>query len=97
VTDLATSTERLLNQVSHWAERRWRGGAAEQMFALVQLLADLAAEAEGRPPRPVPRERDVTLPDQLRVMTDDLLAAGPSPAMLAKATEAVDAVRHAVR
>ncbi len=96
MTDFATATERLLNQVRHWEQPRWRPGAADQMFALVQHLADRAADAEGRPPRKVPRERDVTLPDQLRVMADDLLAANPPPAVLAEATDRVDAVRRAL-
>jgi hypothetical protein len=93
VTDFATVAERLRNQVRHWELPRWRGGRADRMYALVQLLADLAADAEGRPRRTVPREYDVVLPDQLRVLADDLLAADPSPAQLAEATAAIDAVR----
>ena len=47
--------------------------------ALVQQLADLAADAEGEPPRAVPRlDNDLALPDQLRVVAADLLAAGPA-------------------
>jgi hypothetical protein len=46
------------------------------MFALVQALADLAAAAERRPARPVPRlDNDLALTDQLRVMAADLIAA----------------------
>ena len=45
------------------------------MYALVQRLADLGADAEHRPPRPVPWVGELVLPDQLRVMADDLLAA----------------------
>jgi hypothetical protein len=40
----------------------------------------------------VPREHDMILPDQIRVMADDLLATGRVEA-LAEATAAVDAVR----
>jgi hypothetical protein len=93
VTDFATSAERLLNQVRHWELPRWRGGRGDRVYALVQHLADRTADAEGRPHRPVPRERDVVLPDQLRVMADDLLAAAPSTEQLTAATAEVEAVR----
>jgi hypothetical protein len=44
------------------------------MHALVQALADLAADAEGQPRRPVPRlPNDTHLPDQLQVIGLDLL------------------------
>jgi hypothetical protein len=94
VTDFATSLERLLNQVRHWEQSRWSAGKrADRTYALVQHLADLGADAEQRPRRPVPREPDMILPDQLRVMADDLLAATPGPSVLAEAATAVDALR----
>ncbi len=94
MTDFATSIDRLLNQVRHWEQPRWRtDGRADRAYALVQTLADLGADAEQRPRRPVPREHDMSLPDQLRVMADDLLDAGASPAVLAEATAAVDELR----
>jgi hypothetical protein len=97
VTDFATASERLLTQVRHWEQPRWSAaGRGDRVFTLVQLLADLTAEAEGRPCREVPRAPDMVLPDQLRVMTDDLLAAGAAEPTLRKAHEAVDAVRHAL-
>lgn len=44
------------------------------MHALVQALADLAADAESQPRRPVPRlPNDTQLPDQLQVIGLDLL------------------------
>jgi hypothetical protein len=92
VTDFATAIDRLLNQVRHWEQPRWRP-YAEGARVLVQRLADLAADAEGRPRRPVPREHEMILPDQLRVMADDLLAAGPSPSVTAEAAGAVNAFR----
>lgn len=92
MTDFATAIERLLNQVRHWEQPRWRGGKADQTYALVQRLADLAADAESRPRRPVPREPDAILPDQLRVMADDLIAAAPD-AVLAETAEAVETLR----
>lgn len=96
MTDFATSIERLLNQVRHWEQPRWRGHRADQTATLVQLLADLGADAEGRPRRPVPREHDMILPDQLRVLADDLLAANPPPPVLAEATRAVEDLRAAL-
>ena len=96
MTDFATSIDRLLNQVRPWEQARW-AGRADRTYALVQHLADLAADAEGRPRRPVPREHDMILPDQLRVLADDLLAAEPSPATLAEATSAVDTLRASLR
>jgi hypothetical protein len=101
MSDFADSIDRLHNQVRHWEQPRWSTAAAgatttrgDRMYALVQHLADLAADAEQRPHRPVPREHDMILPDQLRVMSDDLLAAGPDPAALAEATAAVDRLRQ---
>ena len=98
MTDFATAVERLHNQVRHWEQGRWwsRKGAATRgdlMYALVQRLADLAAEAEHQPRRVVPREHDMVLPDQLRVLADDLLAANPPPPLLEAATKAVDDLR----
>jgi hypothetical protein len=101
VTDFATAVDRLHNQVRHWEQGRWwsrKNGATrgDLVFSLVQHLADLAADAEHQPRRPVPREHDMVLPDQLRVLADDLLAADPSPAQLATATSAVDDLRSAL-
>jgi hypothetical protein len=103
VTDFATSVERLHNQVRHWEQGRWwsrtpAGGATrgDVMFALIQRLADLGADAEQRPRRPVPREHDMVLPDQLRVLADDLLAAAAPEPLLSEATAAVDDVRSAL-
>jgi hypothetical protein len=105
--DFATSVDRLLNQVGHWEQARWwtripgspaRGAVAptggDRVYALVQRLADLAADAEHQPRRPVPRVGDLVLRDQLRVMSDDLLAAGPSAEALRSATAEVDAFRR---
>jgi hypothetical protein len=98
MTDFATAVERLHNLVRHWEQGRWwsrNGGATrgDLMYALIQRLADLAAEAEHQPQRVVPREHDMVLPDQLRVLADDLLAANPSPDLLGIATSAVDDLR----
>lgn len=96
---LATSIDRLLNQVGHWEQSRWwtylpapaAGSVArtrgDLVYALVQHLADLGADAEHRPHRPVPRLADLVLPDQLRVVADDLLTATPPVSTLKRAAE----------
>jgi hypothetical protein len=67
------------------------------VHGLVQQLADWAADQEGQPRRPVPRlDSDLALPDQLRVVTTDLVAAAPPPDVRAAAAAAVDEVRQAV-
>ncbi|HWB35761.1 MAG TPA: hypothetical protein VHA75_07035 [Rugosimonospora sp.] len=86
--------DQLVNQVAHWTPARWAaGGAGDRVHALAQRLADLGADAEQREHRPVPRlDSDLALPDQVRVLAADLLAADPPPGVLAAA---LDAVRHA--
>jgi hypothetical protein len=65
------------------------------MFALIQQLADLAANATSTPLRPVPRlDNDLALPDQLRVMVGDLLTAGASPETLREATSLIHSTAH---
>jgi hypothetical protein len=102
VTDFATSVDRLHNQVRHWEQGRWWSRTREAtatrgdlMFALIQQLADLGADAEHMPRRSVQREHDMVLPDQLRVLADDLLAAAPPETLLAEAVAAVDELRIA--
>jgi hypothetical protein len=93
--------KRLLAQVSHWQQPRWSspaGGSATRadvVFTLVQRLADLGADAEGRERRPVPREHDLVLADQLRVMAADLLEASPPETLLSEAATAVETTRRA--
>ncbi len=93
--DFRAGVDRLLGRVGHWEQSRWSQppSRADAVYALVQHLADLSADAEGRPRRTVPRAGDLILADQLRVMADDLLAVGPAES-LRTATTAVDAVRR---
>jgi hypothetical protein len=86
----------LENRTASWTPARWAAAGADGrarsavIAALVQHLADLAAAAEGRASRPVPpADHALVLPDQLEVMTADLLAAG-DPGALAAAAEAVE-------
>jgi len=66
------------------------------VYALAQRLADLAADAEGHPRRPVPRlHHDTSLPHQVTVLASDLLAAG-SAAQLDAGTEAVTTTAQAL-
>lgn len=67
------------------------------MHALIQVLADLDADAEGRPRIAVPRlPYDTALADQLRVVAADLCAADPAPSALAAAREALARARAAL-
>jgi hypothetical protein len=50
----------------------------EQIRDTLQVLADLAADAEGRPHRPVPELAPHGLADQVLVLGHDLLAAPDS-------------------
>jgi len=68
----------------------------EIVYALAQRLADLAADAEGQPRRPVPRlQHDTSIPHQVTVLASDLLAAG-SAAQLDAGTEAVTTTAQAL-
>jgi hypothetical protein len=101
---LVRAVDRLADHVGHWTAARWtRPGSAgarsraEIMHALAQRLADLEADATGRASRPVPRPaNDLALPDQVRVLTLDLVVAGAGPAVLAAALGAVTEARAAL-
>jgi hypothetical protein len=66
---------------------------AECVHALVQRLADAAADAEGTPRHVVPRlDNDLALPDQLRVVAADVLTGcAARPDVLADLASAVRA------
>lgn len=100
--ELSRAVELLVRQVGHWQAPRWAApaaagnvGRAEAVHKLVQEIANLAADAEGEPRRRVPRlDNDLALPDQLRVVAADLLAAGPPDAVLVAASGRVSAIRR---
>jgi len=95
--ELAREVRRLVDRVSHWTPPRWAassasgtGTRADAVHALAQRLADLGAQVEGEPRRPVPRlPHDAALSDQLQVLAADLLAAGPGDDVLQAAAEDV--------
>ena len=63
------------------------GGRAEVAVGAVQRIADLGADAERRPRRPVPRLADTALADQLAVVVDDVLCTGDPGAVRDLAAE----------
>jgi hypothetical protein len=100
--ELRRSVERLTDRTSHWTPPRWAassasgpGSRADRFHALVQALADQAAEAEGEQCRVVPRlSPDTALPDQLRVIVADLIEAAPPEAVLAAAARRVASAKR---
>jgi hypothetical protein len=98
---LDVAVRKLIGQVSHWTPPPWAASSlsgasrAGLMHDLVQWMADRSAEAEGRPARPVPRlDNDLALPDQLRVVTDDLRRFAPA-SVQRDAADRVNAIRGA--
>jgi hypothetical protein len=99
--ELDRAVESLVRQVGHWQPPRWAAltadgnvSRADLVHKLVQEIATLAADAEGQPRRAVPRlDNDLALPDQLRVVAADLVAARPAPEALARAAAEVTATR----
>ena|SRR5437016_2383532 len=99
---LVRAVDRLVDHVGHWSPARWTvtvpagdHSRAEVVHALAQRLADLETDVTGRLDRPVPRLRnDLALPDQVRVMALDLVLAGPGPAVLTAALDAVTDARQ---
>ncbi|MFG1868902.1 hypothetical protein [Micromonospora arborensis] len=102
--ELDQAVQLLVRQVGHWQPPRWAAVAtignvsrADLVHRLVQEIANLAADAEGEPRRVVPRlDNDLALPDQLRVVAADLVAADPEGETLARAAAEVTATRSAL-
>ncbi|NUT33038.1 MAG: hypothetical protein HOV79_08185 [Hamadaea sp.] len=93
--DLLRQTELLVGRVAHWTPARWND-RGEAVHALGQRLADACAGVEGQPARPLPRLADTALPDQLRVLVADLVAADAPEEVLDRMAADVRAVRHAL-
>ncbi|WP_205324224.1 hypothetical protein [Glycomyces sp. YM15] len=92
-TELERAIGRVVEGTRHWSPARW-SSRADAMHALVQALADITADAEGRSRRPVPRlPNDMQLPDQLQVIALDLLEAELTETQRAAADEAIRKVR----
>ena len=84
----AALARELLPRLRRWDSASWAVSTrAELVAGVVQRLADVGADAEGRPRRPVPRLADLTLADQLTVMVDDVLRTGDPAAAGAAAAE----------
>jgi len=92
---LVRQTDLLVGQIAHWTAARW-AARGDAVHALVQRLADAGARAEGEPSREVPRLADTALPDQLRVVVADLVAAQPPADVLDQLAEDVHAVKLAL-
>ena len=98
---LVRAVDRLADHVSHWTPVRWGQPSAspglsraDVVHALAQRLADLEAAATGRETRPVPRlPNDLALPDQVRVMALDLVAARADGTVVETALDAVALAR----
>ena len=104
-TDLQRAVDLLVGRVAHWTPARWikptsdaTGSRAERIHDLVQRIADATADADGSPRRAVPRlNNDLALPDQLRVVAADAVAAGADhPDVLADLISAVRATASAL-
>jgi len=86
--DVAGAAADLVRRMRRWTAASWTvaldsdrvRSRADVVHAGVQRLADLAASAEGRRPRPVPRLDDQVLPDQLVVMAHDVSETGDAAA-----------------
>ncbi|MBO3733787.1 hypothetical protein [Glycomyces niveus] len=95
-TELERAIRRVVEGTRHWSPARW-SSRAEAMHALVQALADLTADAEGRPRRAVPRlPSDLHLPDQLQVIALDLARVELTEARYAAAEAAIRTARDAL-
>lgn len=81
---LRRESRSLVQRLRLWTPARYAAAAppwgtrGDLVHHLAQDLADLAADLEGQPRRPVPRlDSDLGLADQLAVTSDDLVRAAP--------------------
>jgi hypothetical protein len=90
---LAELVRQLLPRLRRWTGDSWAvpaaggGSRGDATAAAVQRLADVGADAEGQPRRPVPRLADITLADQLAVMVEDIRRTGDPAALRTAAAE----------
>ena len=82
---LRRESRSLVQRLRLWTPARYAAAAppwgtrGDLVHHLAQDLADLAADAEGLPRRPLPRlDSDLGLADQLAVTADDLVRAEPA-------------------
>jgi hypothetical protein len=91
----------LLPRLRRWTADGWAvpavggGTRADAAAATVQRLADLGADAEGRPRLAVPALGPAVLADQLAVLVDDIARTG-DPAAIAAATAELAALKTAL-
>jgi hypothetical protein len=90
---LRRESRALVQRVRLWTPARYAaaadpwGSRGDLVHHLASRLADLAADAEGQPRRPLPRlDSDLGLADQLAVTADDLVRAGPGDDLARYAT-----------
>jgi hypothetical protein len=102
-TSVRRASARLRDRVGGWSPDRWAAplsdgrSKADLVYAVVQQIADLAAEAEGQPRRVVPRlTNDVALPDQLTVVVNDLLGVTADRAALEPVRNAIEIANRAL-
>ena len=102
--ELQEAAADLVHRLRRWSQRSWdvaaagedAGTRADATHTAVQRLADLAALAERRPPRDVPRlETDAVLADQLAVTAADVVRTG-DPAAVRTATAELARLRRAL-
>ena len=94
-SDAVALARELLPRLRRWDSASWSVPAdlpgeqtrADVAAAVLQRLADVAADAEGQPRRTVPLLAEVSLADQLTVMVDDILRTADPAALRAAATE----------
>lgn len=74
--DLGEVTDRVLTRIGRWTPRHWAThDRMTTVHAVLQRLADLAAEFDGAPPRAVPNLGGAAVSDQLTVLVGDLADA----------------------
>lgn len=101
--ELARAADDLVRRLRRWTAASWAlaagpeagGTRGDAAYAAVQRIADLGADAEGEPRRPVPRLADTVLADQLAVMVGDAVRTGDPTALAGTAAE-LTALRRAL-